>query len=103
MAHANAEPAKAISWSPIVFAAGCARSTTVVQDFLTLEPMRRFATPAPRQAPRQDWDAAGQILADKGLVVIVVGDRMLMWKVGPWPRVSAQEAETHQCEAKRHH
>lgn len=72
----------AISWSPIVFATGSARGTTVVWDSLTLEPMRYFTTPAPRPAPGHDWDVVSRISVDKALVVIIVGNRVMTWKVG---------------------
>ncbi|KAG8215422.1 hypothetical protein J3R82DRAFT_9030 [Butyriboletus roseoflavus] len=72
----------AISWSPIVFATGSARGTTVVWDSLTLEPVRYFTTPAPRPAPGHDWDTVSRILVDKELMVIIVGNRVMTWKVG---------------------
>lgn len=71
----------AISWSPTVLATGSARGTTVVWDSLTLEPMRYFTTPASRPAPGHDWAAVSRILVDKQLVVIIVGNRVMTWKV----------------------
>lgn len=73
----------AISWSPTVFATGSARGTTVVWDSLTLEPVRYFTSPAPRPAPGDDWDIVSRILIYKELVVIIVGNRVMTWKVGP--------------------
>lgn len=72
----------AISWRPTVFATGSARGTTVVWDSLTLEPVRYFTTPAPRPAPGHEWDIVSRILMDKELVVIIVGNRVMTWKVG---------------------
>ncbi|KAH0834157.1 WD40-repeat-containing domain protein [Lanmaoa asiatica] len=72
----------AISWSPTVFATGSARGTTVVWDSLTLEPVRYFTTPAPRPAPGHDWEVVSRILVNKELVVIIVGSRVMTWKVG---------------------
>ncbi|KAI9568749.1 WD40-repeat-containing domain protein [Boletus coccyginus] len=81
--EAHTDAVTAISWSPIIFATGSARGTTVVWESLTMEPMRYFATPAPRRAPGQDWDVVSRILVDKELMVIVVGNRVMTWKVGP--------------------
>lgn len=72
----------AISWSPTIFATGSARGTTVVWDSLTLEPVRYFTTPAPRPAPGHDWDIVSRILVDNEFMVIIVGNRIMTWKVG---------------------
>ncbi|KAF8834663.1 hypothetical protein BDN67DRAFT_914521 [Paxillus ammoniavirescens] len=72
----------AISWSPMVFATGSARGTTTVWDSLTLEPLRYFTSPAPRSAPGHDWDSVSQVLLDKELVVIIVGNRAMAWNLG---------------------
>ncbi|KIK90486.1 hypothetical protein PAXRUDRAFT_831680 [Paxillus rubicundulus Ve08.2h10] len=72
----------AISWSPMVFATGSARGTTTVWDTLTLSPLRYFMSPAPRPAPGHDWDGVSQVLLDKELVVIIVGNRAMTWNLG---------------------
>ncbi|KIJ13712.1 hypothetical protein PAXINDRAFT_181240 [Paxillus involutus ATCC 200175] len=72
----------AISWSPMVFATGSARGTTTVWDSLTLEPLRYFMSPAPRPAPGHDWASVSQVLLDKELVVIIVGNRAMTWNLG---------------------
>jgi WD40 repeat protein len=81
--EAHTDAVTAISWSPTVFATGSARGATVVWESLTLEPMRYFTTPVPRRAPGHDWDGVSRILVDKELVVIIVGNRVMTWKVGP--------------------
>ncbi|KAF8555174.1 WD40 repeat-like protein [Imleria badia] len=81
--EAHTDAVTAISYSPTVFATGCARGSTIVWESLTLEPMRCFTTPAPRPAPGHDWDAVSRILVAKELVVIIVGNRVMTWKVGP--------------------
>lgn len=81
--EAHTDAVTAISWSPTVFATGSARGATTVWESLTLEPMRYFTTPVPRRAPGHDWDGVRRILVDKELVVIIVGNRVMTWKVGP--------------------
>ena len=80
--EAHTDAVTAISYSPTVFATGSARGSSVVWESLTLEPMRCFTTPAPRPAPGHDWDAVSRILVDNELVVIIVGNRVMTWKIG---------------------
>ena len=96
--EAHTEAVTAISWSPVVFATGSARGTTVVWESLTLEPVRYFTTPAPRRAPGQDWDVVSRILVHKELVVIVVGNRVMTWRVGP----ASGRRQPHQHKKPKH-
>ncbi|KIJ64306.1 hypothetical protein HYDPIDRAFT_90798 [Hydnomerulius pinastri MD-312] len=91
----------AISWNAIVLATGSARGTTVVWDALTLEPVRYFTSPAARPAPGRDWDSVGKILLDKELIVIIVGNRVMTWKVGQVSGREYQHLKSRNAHAKK--
>ncbi|KAG1761301.1 hypothetical protein EDD22DRAFT_897373 [Suillus occidentalis] len=74
----------ALAWSSVVLATGSARGTTTVWDALTLEPLRLFSSPVPRAAPGREVGVGGvsKIVIEKELLVIIVDNRVMAWKVG---------------------
>ncbi|KAG9310886.1 hypothetical protein JVU11DRAFT_8742 [Chiua virens] len=98
--EAHDDPVTAIAWSPVVFATGTVRGATTVWDSLTLEPMRCFTSPAPRPAPGHDWDGVSRILVDKEFIIIVVGNRVLTWKVGHGSGREYQHKKTKHANTK---
>lgn len=94
--EAHTDPVTAISYTPTVFAIGTANGSTAVWESLALEPMRCFSSPVPRPAPGHDWHAVSQILLDKEQLVVIVGNRVMTWKVGP------ANSREHQHKKPRH-
>lgn len=74
----------ALAWSSVVLATGSARGTTTVWDALTLEPLRFFSSPVPRAAPGREVGvgSVSKIVIEKELLVIIVDNRVMAWKVG---------------------
>jgi WD40 repeat protein len=74
----------ALAWSSVVLATGSARGTTTVWDALTLEPLRLFSSPVPRAAPGREVGvgSVSKIVIEKELLVIIVDNRVMAWKVG---------------------
>ncbi|KAG1750392.1 uncharacterized protein EDB91DRAFT_1234974 [Suillus paluster] len=72
----------ALAWSSLVLATGSARGTTTVWDALTLEPLRLFSSPVPRAAPGREVGGVSKILVEKEFLIIIVGNRVMSWKVG---------------------
>ncbi|KAG6369461.1 WD40-repeat-containing domain protein [Boletus reticuloceps] len=80
--EAHSDAVTAISYVPTLLATGTATGTTAIWEPLALEDMCCLSTPAPRPAPGDDWDAVSRILLNEGLVLVVVGNRVMTWKVG---------------------
>ncbi|KAG2078530.1 hypothetical protein BDR04DRAFT_998038 [Suillus decipiens] len=72
----------ALAWSSVVFATGSARGTVTVWDTLTLEPLRLFSSPIPRATPGREIGGVSNIVIEKELLVIIVDNRVMSWKVG---------------------
>ncbi|KAG2357475.1 WD40-repeat-containing domain protein [Suillus spraguei] len=72
----------ALAWSSVVFATGSARGTVTIWDALTLEPLRLFSSPIPRTAPGREIGGVSNIVIEKELLVIIVDNRVMSWKVG---------------------
>ena len=69
----------ALTWSPLVLATGFAFGTTVIWDSLTLEPLRLFSSPV---RPGRELEGVSKIVVAKELLIIVVDNRVMSWKVG---------------------
>lgn len=81
--EAHADAVTAISYTPTVFVTGTAIGSTVIWDALTLVPKACCSSPAPRPAPGQDPDGVSRILINDELLLVIVGNRVMTWKVGP--------------------
>ncbi|KAJ7346980.1 hypothetical protein DFH08DRAFT_869978 [Mycena albidolilacea] len=92
-AYEDGASVTALAWNGVTLVTGCARGTTRVWDALTLEHLRSFPTPVPRQravvpgAPAEN-PAVRQILLglEKEVLLVAVGDRVMAWRAGPVPR-----------------
>jgi WD40 repeat protein len=69
----------ALAWNPIVLAAGFARGTTIIWDSLTLEPLRFFSSPI---RSGRELESVSKIVVAKELLIIVVDNKVMSWKVG---------------------
>jgi WD40 repeat protein len=69
----------AIAWSSLVLATGYSYGTTVVWDALTLEPLRLFSFP---MRPGRDVEIVSKIVIAKELLIMVVDNMVMSWKVG---------------------
>ncbi|KAH7882706.1 WD40-repeat-containing domain protein [Phlebopus sp. FC_14] len=102
--EAHAEGAiTALAWNAFVLATGSSRGTTAVWDALTLEPLRYFTSPASRPAPGHDWGGVSRILLEKELVVIVVGNRVMTWKLGQINGHVRRHQKARHADTKRSH
>jgi WD40 repeat protein len=92
-AYEDGASVTALAWNGVTLVTGCARGTTRVWDALTLEHLRSFPSPVPRQrtvipgAPAEN-PAVRQILLglEKEVLLVAVGDRVMAWRAGPVPR-----------------
>lgn len=79
----------AISCTECLLVIGTARGSTLVFDILASRYLRGFSTPAPRFGPHhdvgedQDLHSVKQIIVEKDLLIVSVGERVLAWNAGP--------------------
>ena len=72
----------ALAWSSLVLASGFASGATVIWDALTFERLRLFWSPIPHAAPGREVGGVSSIVVAKEFLIIVVGNRVMSWKVG---------------------
>ncbi|EJD05200.1 uncharacterized protein FOMMEDRAFT_166824 [Fomitiporia mediterranea MF3/22] len=71
----------AIACNPYVVAIGTTRGATKVYNILTLNLLREFPSPIPR--PSTTATAVKQIILEKDLLLVAVGERILAWEAKP--------------------
>lgn len=76
----------ALAWNTVVLASGSSRGTIKVWDSLSLAHLRSFSSPGARPAVGEDWDAVGQILLERTVLLVSVGSRVMAWQAGPISR-----------------
>ncbi|KAG8998012.1 hypothetical protein FRB94_010780 [Tulasnella sp. JGI-2019a] len=74
----------AVALSPLTLITGSTRGTTMIWDALTLEPLRTISSPAPRPLYGMPWDKVEEIVidAERDVLIVGVGSRILYWKAG---------------------
>ncbi|KAG8884384.1 hypothetical protein FRB97_004393 [Tulasnella sp. 331] len=73
-----------IALSQLVLVTGSTRGTIMIWDSLTLELLRSISSPSPRPHHGTPWDKVEQIVVDaeRDLLLVSVGSRILYWKAG---------------------
>lgn len=76
----------ALAWNTVVLVSGSSRGTIKVWDSLSLAHLRSFPSPGARPAAGGEWDAVGQILLERTVLLVSVGNRVMAWQAGPFSR-----------------
>jgi WD40 repeat protein len=71
-----------IEWNPATFVTGSSAGMVKVWDSLTFSLLRSFPSPWSRARGRE-WESVKQIILEREMVVVAVGDKVMSWKAGP--------------------
>ncbi|OCB92227.1 hypothetical protein A7U60_g378 [Sanghuangporus baumii] len=94
----------AISCNPYILAVGTSRGVTKIYDTLALRLLREFSSPLPR--PNASTTPVKEIIIERDLLLVAVGDRVLAWEARPVrphkPLVIAKRSQAKVRNAKWH-
>lgn len=70
-----------IEWNCVVLITGSSDGKVRAWDSLTFEPLRSFVSPGSK--PRNgEWEGVTQMILEKDMLVVAVGDKVMTWKAG---------------------
>jgi WD40 repeat protein len=70
-----------IEWNPTTLITGSSAGIVRVWDSVTFENLRSFASPWSRT--RGEWEGVKQMILEREMLVVAVGDKVMSWKAGP--------------------
>lgn len=80
-AYEDGSHISSIEWNHVILVTGSSHGTVRAWDSLTFEPLRSFASPGSKTRG-DEWEGVTQMVLEKEIMVVAVGDKVMTWKVG---------------------